>query len=971
MTHWYTLKLEKTKDKNEVRAAYMALLPNFNPEDDPEGFANLRNAYEEAIKEIDNEATDAEKSNDPVSIFFVEMKKLYKDFAKRIDPARWEEILKSDVCTALDTEEEVDVKMLEFIAENHNFPTKVWVVLDSRFGWTKRADELRKRYGPGLIDSIIGSVESKFDPHYQLFEYDPGADVDRFLFLRDSLTQALDNRNKDDAASLLEEIKGVGVRHPIYDIEAARYEALNENSAKALEILNAVTEKHPVFKTEPFFLYVIGTVLLSFEEKEKHAEALSTYKKALEIVPDYFFAQLGVVDTLVKQEEYDDAEKYISDVMLLENPSNEYLYRYFLHISGLKLKKYEELYAQDPTTDITEKLAQCYLRNNIHDKCIELLEDKLETGKAYSMLGFSYSRLKEYEKAIKYTEKSLELEPKFSAYITLSEIYLAQRLYKNVIENAEKGLTAGLSEEGTEIVGKVRLLADKAYAYKKLDEYDKALELINEAIAINDKMCNLYADKADILQDMYEFSDAYAEAEKAMNLMPNWPRPYELILDIFYRAGNYEQMLDVFAETDQMEMKSHGLTYFKGCRAGALEEYEECFKLLTGLLEEENLDTWEDKTLDALCFYYRSAENHEKVAEYSQKLIEFLAKNNFKPNAKAYMYLASAHEELYGPDKELETLIQGLKAMPESEDLLLQYDFHYDNEEAPERFDSWKKLMEVAPNNAVPYNRMAILYASEDRFQEALEVIARGLTKLPGNMNLIGRRAYVYQDMAEYQKAIDDYLLVAENADTVDTWWTKGYMYFEAGWLYWSKLNNAETAIKYFFLANENDGLTDNWEKSFMADAYEWLKDYDKALAAHSDCIDNDPDDEWAYLSRGILYKQLGESEKATADFETVLSLVSDNEDASHDSYRFAGTAYLELGDATKARKYYEKSAEVVKTDGTKNGTCFCVFQSWAKYYKHIGDYAKALEQIDIAIGLANSVRNNELKREIEKSMKA
>lgn len=53
---WKILDIEETTDVDIIRRAYLALLPSFHPETDPQGFKQLRQAYEEALRIVQSPA---------------------------------------------------------------------------------------------------------------------------------------------------------------------------------------------------------------------------------------------------------------------------------------------------------------------------------------------------------------------------------------------------------------------------------------------------------------------------------------------------------------------------------------------------------------------------------------------------------------------------------------------------------------------------------------------------------------------------------------------------------------------------------------------------------------------------------------------------------------------------------------------------------------------------------------------------
>ena len=63
------LGIEETRDENLIKRAYREKLAVTNPEDNPEGFKRLRNAYEEACKLKDMILED--KPNNKIYINFI------------------------------------------------------------------------------------------------------------------------------------------------------------------------------------------------------------------------------------------------------------------------------------------------------------------------------------------------------------------------------------------------------------------------------------------------------------------------------------------------------------------------------------------------------------------------------------------------------------------------------------------------------------------------------------------------------------------------------------------------------------------------------------------------------------------------------------------------------------------------------------------------------------------------------------
>ena len=168
--NWTLLGIAPTKDKKAITAAYRAQLVHTNPEDKPEEFKALRAAYEEALQLADQAETAPVRDESPVGLWMERVRALYDDFARRIQPENWAELLADDVCAALDTRPLAEAALLNFLTQEFYSPQSVWQTLDRAFGWVERREELYESYARDFVDyAVMNGIRYPGNLPYELF----------------------------------------------------------------------------------------------------------------------------------------------------------------------------------------------------------------------------------------------------------------------------------------------------------------------------------------------------------------------------------------------------------------------------------------------------------------------------------------------------------------------------------------------------------------------------------------------------------------------------------------------------------------------------------------------------------------------------------------------------------------------------------------------------------------------------------
>lgn len=94
------LGLSETKEEEQIRQSYLTLLKGTNPEDDPEGFKRLREAYEEALRFAGQQ--DEEEEEEPqgeVGLWMKRVREIYRDILLRREAENWKVLFDDPVWT--------------------------------------------------------------------------------------------------------------------------------------------------------------------------------------------------------------------------------------------------------------------------------------------------------------------------------------------------------------------------------------------------------------------------------------------------------------------------------------------------------------------------------------------------------------------------------------------------------------------------------------------------------------------------------------------------------------------------------------------------------------------------------------------------------------------------------------------------------------------------------------------------------
>ena len=599
------LEIDRTKDKQAIQDAYRKLLVKVNPEDDPEGFKRLREAYEAANAYADRPEELKKAPETPIEHWIERVSQVYFSLSKRTDASCWDKLLKEDILHELDTSVDARNALLDFLADNYRIKTEIWKMVDHTFNLQEERAELLERFHPNFIDFVMHQCQSDDDFPYEEFKGEDDADYDTFLYHYYELCRKNDSGDVEGAGGILDTLKHLPVSHPYLMLEEARLERNRQNIEAASGWIHGLLA---LMGEDMRSLAYGGEIYWENGEKE---EAKECFEKILKDCPTHYMANKYLAKYYLEQGDAVKAKEYCVEALRISS-QEEALLETMHNINQSLMKLYEErIEKKEASDEDVMELGWCYLQNDLSGKGVELLEGRTvgESRKAeyYSLLSKCYLMEQQYQKAVdaaracipcieteakareeeaKEEDKGKQMERIPGRIAGACEI-IAKALHSLAREgklsreeqdkNYEQALEA-VDEALKQEPNSRNYLIEKAQIFMDQEKYEKALDVCDQMIDTDRNDFYAYVLRQKCCFEMHNGQGVVDNFYSAKDIYAGYPQIYELAADVFIRYSQYEDAKGILKQAEDAEVGSPKLDLLRLTIARETAEKDEEFK---------------------------------------------------------------------------------------------------------------------------------------------------------------------------------------------------------------------------------------------------------------------------------------------------------------------------------------------------------------------------------------------------------
>lgn len=942
---WKILEIEKTKDEGVITAAYRRKLHQVNPEDDQEGFMELRKAYEEAMQyasteenesfhNVDVESHFKGKKNE-VDLWIEKVDCIYRDVKTRIDELRWKDLLKDSVCENLDTELEAGEKLLVYFMTHSYMPQNIWQLTDKKFGYLENFNSLKEKFPENYLEYVKWQISKPSFIDYRLFDGETDKDVDIYINKLYEAKAVSEERDLSRLKQLIKELKRFDVRHPFADTEEARCLLLEaellgeelgdegqndtkENSKTSISEMKAEKKQRLLehalsimedlefeYSDNPYIERIYAETLM---ENGKLERAKTIYEALLEKDETNYIAVLGRAKCIFLEGDAEKAKEQIEDV-LEERVQDADSLELLEAVNKVLVEQYERKLQEEKTPELCYKLGWCYYQQKRFNEGIHLL-DELDTTEEYDYVNLRcrlYLASDRYREAFPLAEKWLALieaseddgtkeMKKRKNRLSLAHFSLGICLWELVLKKGEqqereKTVSEVVSyikkamEEESNILVRFSYMEQLARFYLDAKDYNACIGLCDEMLERDRGFFPAYVHRQKAHYELKHAKEVIDDYFACVEIYPAYAPPYVLAAEVFYAFEQYDDVEQVIEAAKEAGIESDSLKLYK-----------------------------------IRCLHYKefSRENTELAMEQMEKL---------------------RSKVLYCEQEE--TDIEEI-AEVEKEYAILYWDL----DETDKALEIIESFLKKHGDDVTMLHLQADVLTREKRLQEALEVCERLVQLEPKNLHTRTKLGNCYERLDDIKQAVTCYQEILKiNPEFVPAIRRMMYIYSYLS-NHTHNLEQCKKAVKY---ATRFIELTESSEGYIeRGNLYIDLYDLDNAVADCKKAIELDPEAYYAYNNLGCALLKLRRVEEAIVPLKQVVAM---DPDRDHLPYLNLAESYVLLGEYDKAVQMYHEVMRI-HPDATHIWKEIAIVYTKAKQYdKAIEIYSMMLEDAKESVG--------------------